>query len=655
MKLSDAKTKAVVFLPPSAAIVVLTIMDILYRSGSITRRMATASSDDNPIVFSLVRSNPNFFKSDFYAQVIADTQQNSVVSKFSYWILQNDIMNSKQIWTTIIASQRVLLYIAVYLLLRKFTTTTWQAILVLTVFSSSSVYYWNLGWFGALDDQPYPMWLALPFIIFGLVYCKDQSQHKLLFSIIATVLIHPSMGIVFAGWVLFDKLINREFRNIKKFSVYFSLIGLYILFSKFQMPEQVPMPESIKKIGLTNPHLNFFNFFETDFKTSSIRIWILLIVFSLLAAKYEIENLQNRDKSIIKSIAWYSGLLLFIQLFALLSKEIVFISLVPLRFTSVLITVSYLIVVSHVVRNLLNWSLLARAAGLLFILVPSPLIVLLFGLKEFLKRSRFSKMSSLPDVLIITNILLLVSPTLLSYFNFKSADALYELSFFSSYFNPLNTGFMNFMVPSLFSNTRIQVLIVICFVLIILFPILIKRKSQFSVQNRAKLKLDQKSSFVYLFVAIVFVIASRDGMQYQMQWSFNGVDVSTVDSYAEAQIWARERTAPDSVFFIDGSMPPYYTWRTLSERPVSNPNPIWSFYNYPKYADKHNAERELFWDVQLKRKALDFAGQWNENYFCLSQNLSNISYVVQNFKQKKLPFAIAFSNKDFIVYKVECK
>lgn len=655
MNLSTAKFKLLAPLQPAVAIAILTILDMFYRSGSITRRMATASSDDNPIVFHLVRSDPSSFKNDFYARVIADTQQNSIVSKASQWILENDIMNSRQIWLTIVSTQRILLYIAVYLFIKKFINSTPQTILVLTIFSSTSVYYWNLGWFGALDDQPYPMWMALPFVIFGLAYYKDSSQKKLLFSIIATVLIHPSLGLVFAGWTLFNKVINRDSTHVKKLIACFSIVGVYALMSKFLMPTQSPMPDSIKTIGLTNPHLNFFNVFETSFKFSSIRIWTLIIVFCLLAIKYENRYSKFGNNSVIRSMALYSILLVVIQQIGLLTEELLLISLVPVRFTSVLITAAYLIVVSHVVKNLFSWQLLGRLAGLIFILFPSPLIVLSFGLREIFKTSKLPKPSIAFEILIITNIVFLVLPTFLGYLGIDSADTLYNGPFYLSYLNPLNTGFMNFIVPSLFSNKQIQFLIVITFVIVALFPWITKVRKFVRYDGYSKFSSNFNLNMVHLFVALVFVLASKTGMQYQMQWSFNGVEVSRVDSYAATQVWARDSTAPGSVFFIDGAMPPYYTWRTLSERPVSNPNPIWSFYNYPKYADKHNSERNLFWENQLKSGTLDFAGQWNESYFCLSKELMNISYVVQNTEQKALKFPIAFTNEHFIVYKVSCK
>jgi len=347
--------------------------------------------------------------------------------------------------------------------------------------------------------------------------------------------------------------------------------------------------------------------------------------------------------------------LVFIQELGLLTRELLIISLVPVRFTSILITISYLIVVSHVVRNLLTWKLFARISALIFIIFPSPFIVISFGLKELLKKTKLHRTAIVLDFLIIINLLLLILPTVLSYTGFKSSDALYTMAFYSSIFNPLNTGFMNFIVPSLFSNKQIQILIALCFILVALLPLLITRKSFFLSKEQEQTNFIRKSKLTHLFIAIVFVASSRTGMQYQTQWSFNGVNVSTVDNYAEAQIWARDNTAKDSVFFIDGAMPPYYTWRTLSERPVSNPNPIWSFYNYPKYANEHNQRRELFWNSQLKIKTLAYAGQWNENYFCLSKNLMNISYVVQSTKQKTLTFPRAFVNEDFIVFKVVCK
>jgi hypothetical protein len=159
---------------------------------------------------------------------------------------------------------------------------------------------------------------------------------------------------------------------------------------------------------------------------------------------------------------------------------------------------------------------------------------------------------------------------------------------------------------------------------------------------------------VYVFLIPVFIFATKDGMEYQIQWSFNGASNSKVLSYANAQIWAKTNTAEDSVFFIDGSMPPFYTWRTLSQRPTSNPNPIWSLYNYPVYAHEFNLNRRAFWAKNLSNSKLDYYGQWDEKYFCLGQDLMKISYVVQNYDQKPLSFPIAYENIDFIIYKVRC-
>ena len=655
MKLPKTKSKGVAFLAPTVAIVVFTLLDIFYRSGSIARRMATASSDDNPLVYSLVRADPISFKYDFYGRIIADTQDNSIVSKITSWALRNEVMDPKQIWALLVGCQRLFLYIAVYLFIKRITKTTSQTILVLTIFSSTSVYYWNLGWFGALDDQPYPMWMALPFMIFGLTYYNEKSQKKLIVSIIATVLIHPSFGILFAGWIIFDKIMHRDATHYKKYLTTLTLVGGYILSCKLMVPPQARMPESVRKIALTNPHLNFFDLFDTNYKASSLRIWVLIIVVCMLAITYENEFFGIPSNSSIKSIASYSVLLLLIQKFGLLTHQFLIISLCPARFTSVLITLTYLIVISHLVRNLFRLNLFARIAGLIFILFPSPFIVLSYGLKEVLKRNKFSRLSFIFDIFIIFNISILVLPTMLGYFGVTAADSIYNLPFYSSYLNPLNTGFMNFIVPALFSNKHIQILIILSFVLVAVFPLIGEYENHFRDGKHVGHKLNQNAKYSHLVLVLVFVMASKTGMQYQTQWSFNGVNVSVVDSYSEAQIWARDFTKKDSVFFIDGAMPPYYTWRTLSQRPVSNPNPIWSLYDYPKYADEHNLKREIFWDSNVKNGSLDYYGQWNEKYFCLSKQLMNISYVVQNRKQKSLEFPISYANKDFIIYKVSCK
>jgi hypothetical protein len=144
-------------------------------------------------------------------------------------------------------------------------------------------------------------------------------------------------------------------------------------------------------------------------------------------------------------------------------------------------------------------------------------------------------------------------------------------------------------------------------------------------------------------------------MSYQRPFSFNGVEVAKVDSYVDAQEWARFNTTPESVFFIDGAMLPYYSWRTYSQRPISNPSQIWSLYNYPKYAAEFNGKRNKFWSDNVENGSIKSKGEINEAYFCLSQPLMRIKYVVRSAISEKMNFPLAYTNDFFDIYKVKCE
>jgi hypothetical protein len=527
----------------------------------------------------------------------------------------------------------------------------------MSIFASGSVYYWNLGWFGALDDQPYPMWMAIPFAILGVAFLKKGSYKRLHLSVICTTLIHPSIGLMFAGWIVFYMISSRHLKRAVEFSINAFLNLIYILISRIYMPEQVQMPQGIREIALTNPHLNFFNVFTTDYTFSSIRIWVLIICFSILAILHEREYLWFKENHLIFSMVIYSIMLLILQFIGLVTNQLLIISLVPARFTVILITISFLLVMIKLSKDLQSEEILRRISALIAIIFPAPLLMfflLVRNLTQFPMKKQIKIISQTFELLTIGLIAFLVAPTIMAKFGFNIADRIYASGPYNSILNPLRTGFMNFIVPSLFSDTKIQILFILLFAMMLLSPQKAKRMIVW-LDARINFTNITWKKVVYLILTASFLLSTKSGMQYQLPWSYNGVKDEKVSAYAETQTWARLNTETDAVFFIDGSMPPYYTWRTLSQRAVSNPNPIWSLYNYPDYADRFNESRDSFWSNSLEAKKLDYYGQWDEKYFCLSRDLMNISYVVQNLEQRALNFPVVYENEHFRVFKVVCK
>ena len=419
------------------------------------------------------------------------------------------------------------------------------------------------------------------------------------------------------------------------------------------------MPISIKNIALTNPHVDFFNIFSTDYQAASLRIWVLILCFSILAIIYERQHSRIFAKNLVLSLSIYCSILLVFQAIGLWTSQLLIISMLPARFSIVLVTVAFVIVISHVSKDLLSKKLLNRLTSFIFLIFPSPGIALLFLLKKIGTGSSSKKIIMFGHfiaILMVTLIGYLASPNILSLISngTRFTEAIYASYVHTSYLNPLRTGFMNYIVPALFSKKSIQISFIFLFAILLVAPYL----KAVHIKSNKYLKKDSiQNIFSYLGYAVsisFIVIASKLGMDYQLPFSYGGSNITKVISYTEAQIWARGNTPETSIFFIDGSLPGSYAWRTLSERPVSNPNLIFSFYNYPSYVDEFNKDREDFWISNLKAENFNYYGQWNENFFCLSQDLNMVSFVVQNFNQKPLFFPVVYRNRDFLIYKVKC-
>jgi hypothetical protein len=423
-------------------------------------------------------------------------------------------------------------------------------------------------------------------------------------------------------------------------------------------PARAAIPAEIKSIMLTNDHLHFLIILSTNYTMSSHRVGVLVICFTLIAVIQANKCLGFIKGSYIALMGLYALLLLLIQQIGLWSNNFLLISLVPARFTTLLITLSYVIVISIAINKMFDSSFFEKISIFLFLLFPSPVITICYLLQVSLSYSKYEKIIKLKiftHLFIIANISFLVLQTFIpSVIQKYSALNLFN-DFFNRFLNPLSSGFMNYIISALISNVIIQILLFSSLALIIAQgkQSIISRTEKWNVLLPLTRISQTKTSHYILIFSIV--TANITGMSYQRQFSFNGVDVAKVDSYVDAQKWARFNTTPESVFFIDGAMLPYYSWRTYSQRPISNPSQIWSLYNYPKYAAEFNDKRNKFWSDNVENGGLKSKGEINEAYFCLSQPLMHIKYVVRSAISEKMNFPLAYANDFFDIYEVKCE
>jgi hypothetical protein len=636
-------------------ILFLVLIEIRYKSGPVGLRMATASSDDNSFVSTMVKANSSQYDQDFYARLITIIQSNSAIS---WWVnIQHELLNLsfEHIWLEIFILQRTLLYISIYALAKLVAKNKITPFFVILAVSATNPYYWNLGWFGALDDQPYPMWFATPFFILAFVNLNKNKKRIAYGHYLLGFLIHPSFGILIGIFFIFDDIrknctdstLTYKLKNYGFISI---IPVLYVFASKFVEPKQVALPEDIKAIAYTNQHLDFFNLFTSDFTLLTVRIWVLTLCVYALSNQY-LKNLTDgnfarQHQLLLKSLFAF----LFLHWLVLELDFVPGIILFGPRFSVFFILISFVYSAVYLIEGFSKVSALQKLTYLFTLLMPSVGIILIFTFFEVIKKSSTNHRKAL-DTLQAIGVVFIITVSggnkLLTFLS-PRLTVEYDQSWLSnSFFNSQNTGFTSYLLSAFSTNSTLFIGLCLLMSCIFFFEFIFDRAD--TLQTRL-LKQKTKAQIVIL----LFLTGSLSaGLKYEYQWSFNGVDLYQVQNYAAVQRWAREHTPSDSYYFTDDATP-FYSWRTYSERPGVYPNMVWSLYNYPEFINDHNLEWKAWWKNSIETGQADFVGQWDTNFFCKSRNLLGTDYVVRNFQQQKLNFPIVFSNSHFLVYKVVC-
>ena len=636
-------------------ILCLVLIEIRYKSGPVGLRMATASSDDNSFISTMVKTNSNVYDQDFYAQLITIIQSNSAIS----WMVkfQHELFNLsfEHIWLEIFSLQRSLLYISIYALTNLVAKNKITPFFVVLATSATNPYYWNLGWFGALDDQPYPMWLAIPFFILAFVSLNKNRNRIAYGYYLLGFLIHPSFGILIGMFLIVVDIRKNysDFNVIPKLKTYAS-IGIipatYILVSKILEPKQMALPEDIKAIAFTNQHLDFFNLFASDFTLLTVRIWVLTLCVYALANLY-LKNLNQGDFARQHQLMLMSLFAFLILHWLVLKIEFVpGITLFGPRFSVFFILISFVYFAVYLIEGFSRVSSLQKLAYLFTMLMPSVGVILIFTFFEVIKyKSTYPR--KLLDILQAVGVIFIIIVSggnkLLTVISPRLALE-YEKSWLSnSFFNSQNTGFTSYLLSAFSTNSIL--FISLCLLTISIFLL----KLTFWKIDKAQIIMLKQKIKAQILILLFLTGSLAAGLKYEYQWSFNGVNLNQVKDYAAVQKWARKYSPSDSYFFTDGATP-FFSWRTYSERPGVYPNMVWSLYNYPEFINEHNIQWKQWWRSSIQTGQSDFIGQWDTNFFCKSRNLLGTDYIVRNFQQQKLDFPIVYSNSHFLVYKVVC-
>lgn len=625
----------------------LSFIDVIYRIGPISLRMATSVIDDNPILASQVMKNPDLFSFDIYAQIITDTQKNSLLTWITYFLKNAFGIDYFWIWLAITILQRILLYTSVALIASQLSQRKYFKHFALIGIAASNPYFWNLGWFGSLDNQPYAMWSAIPFMLFAYYFVNFSRHKEGYLAWLVGFLIHPSLALLVSSILVITYTKNnhktKRILTLKLFLISIFPIA-YIMSTNIIMPEQAKFSVDLKKIAFTNPHLNFFNPFSSTYPLLSLRIWVILISLSVTVLIFlkKSNDIRNLNLQI-----WSIGIsLIFIALHAIFMKLQCMpgILLFGPRLTVFLAIILYVFFLKYLYELINSNTRIEKIEGVIIFLFPSVAILAISAFNSILKSKKIERRILLIRAGHCLMLLLILIPLLqklifLSPSKWENFSPLQKI--FDSYLNIQNTGFISYFVSGFATlisrDLKINFILLTIFVIFILYT---------AIKSRNDLRV--------ISLLLLSVIILTNGLRYQSQWSYDGVAVSQVHDFADMQLWAKNNTLENSNFYLEGASS-FTSWRTLSQRPRVNPNINWSMYNYPDYAFQHNQKLQNWWNEQIADKKLLFYGQWNDKFICNSYPLFHTNYVLQSYKQESMDFPLVYKNESFKMYRVVCK
>ena len=96
-------------------ILLISFITLHFKIGNTQLRMATASSDDNPISIANYLSAPSNYSKDIYLQYVADFGSHSIYNLFAFLLMRLGL-SGEIIWNFLVILQVTLLYLSLILI-----------------------------------------------------------------------------------------------------------------------------------------------------------------------------------------------------------------------------------------------------------------------------------------------------------------------------------------------------------------------------------------------------------------------------------------------------------------------------------------------------------------------------------------------------------
>lgn len=629
----------------------VTLVEIRFRIVDVEMSMATARLDDNPIVASFVVNSTNF-QNDYYARMISDTGIQSIFFIIPILLLRADFISPSLVWFLLIFIQRFVLLYAVTRFTKFLTESNWTRFMVVVFVSNSQPYFWNLAWLGDNDLTPYAFWMALGLGLWAYseLLRKNYIGFQILFAF--TFLTHITFGIQLA-LLLFVLIVKNQYPLLRRFGLEVLFLILVFLIPYFRLWDlQVDMPDRIWSIVKENGHLKFYNYFESQFPFGTLKNYLILFAVTIIAVSTARYLRKENAELLLPELLITCALLLFHHIAVVTELKRVMSFFGP-RFTVFLVLLLVIRCVVIFIFWVQNSGRVYRILGAIIFLLPSASLLLAcaaISLTEYLKNIRLKHVFRSAILTLFIGVTLI--PVLAYTFNlFRMPNKFFDYSsdLYSSLLNPLQLGFVSFLVPGVFINKLVAVM-----VFVVTFVQILGNFSRNETSLNRSYRLCEKCSgfkctFVHFLIPFFLFWGVTVGFKFQYQYSYS-LPIQKISEIKNLQKWVKLNTDKTAMFSVPTTDFP--GWRTLTERPAASLSGLYPPYIYFRYIEELNQAIEDYWNLPTSTNLDHSKGTWDEYFYC-SYKFQKIDYIV-SAKQVNFNFPKVYESENYNIFQVKC-
>ena len=627
-------------------ILLISFVTIHFKIGNTQLRMATASSDDNPISIANYLLSRSDYASDVYLKYLSDFGSHSIYNLIPL-ILIHSGLSAEFVWNLLVFSQVCLMYISLTSLLRYLKVDFKFRPQFLLFVSLYQPYLWNLGGVG-LDLQPYAFTLAIPISVFILVLIAADKSKVSYLAIFLLTLLHPTYGLFVLIFAITNDLIRNSMQSIKKI-IPLALPAILLILSQGLIftNQSLKVPYKWRDFIWANGHLNFYNPLKSFSGNLSVIYWVYIVVLSLNAYLVLKASKNVKQQKLLLSLVYTSVFGIILNHIALTFKINLIANLLGARITSLLVLFSLAILYKSVLSNQTKFQI-SDFYGKLFFIFPHPF---------FLVQQFFSKIfkSRVMTLAVFSTSFFLAYGLLVRFGDSNSLPFSNQFVFVQKFIDISTLNIGSALVSTILLHRSTQILflmLLFCLVLSIfrikLFDIVLQ------YQGRPRLSLlnvGQSRIFYSAVTSILMLISSVWGFAYAYQFSFNANSwsVSQVQDLKNTQLWARTNT-PENAAFIVNPNKHFLPWRTLSDRAAIPLGKVIGAYGYYDYMDKFNVDlTEYFEEFPLSQSI-------TPERLCEFRNRFGGDYIVDTVQSNEFlnVVTIVYQNNSYYIGKITC-